>query len=98
MISIVLEDVNCRIVTRICQIGNEDCLVGNEDLELLSGISESSYSVFGPDNMPKLIGELELLKTEVGHEQQIKHLDEIIALANQCRSEKNLVLSFTPFE
>ena len=98
MISIILENRKDEEIARTCRIGNEAYLVRDDGFDLLGIISEVEYDVFSSDDMPRLIQELETIKATLEGEEKVRHLDEIIALAERCRSDGELVLTFTPFE
>ena len=98
MITVILENRNGEEVTRTFRLGNEAYLIRNDDFELLGGISEVEYDVFSAGDMPKLLRELTAIKAMLERTEEAHHIDEIISLADTCRFNTDLVLTFTPFE
>jgi hypothetical protein len=99
MFTIILASANKERLATIARRGNDAYLMRDETaFHWLGGISDSSYDVFGPEEMPDLIAELRRVKDELQAPDDVAHVDDIIALAERCAREPDTRLVFTPFE
>ncbi|MCA9071081.1 MAG: hypothetical protein KDA84_19270 [Planctomycetaceae bacterium] len=98
MITIVLENWADVELARVSLPGNEQYLARDEDpFPLLSRLDHCSYDVFASRDMVELIRELEQVRESLDGADRT-HVEEIIALAQRCRNDTTLTLTFTPFD
>lgn len=98
MFKIILESENGEKLAKVSEAHNEEYLQQDEEnFELLGELSTSSYDVFSSQDMEKLLSELERLRDKISDIIAVKHIEEIILLANRCREMNGSRLIFTPF-
>ena len=98
MITIILEKKLDKVVKKLSKPGNENYLSQEEPkFQKLSEIDNCSYSTFSSEDMNQLEEELSIIKTKVTEAERI-HIDDILELAQKCKKNKNLYLTFTPFD
>ncbi|MNJ49420.1 hypothetical protein D3C77_446480 [compost metagenome] len=98
MFKIILESVNGEQLDKVFDEGNVKYLQQDEDkFEMLGELSTCSYDVYTSKDMDMLILELVRLKEMLLYSNEIKHIEEIISLAEKCKSIENSRLIFTPF-
>lgn len=98
MITIILESKTADRIAKVSQLNNEIYLLQNKpDYKILSELSTVDYDAFAKEDMNQLIMELEILKKDISNKEDIKHIDEIIELADKCISIPDSYLIFTPF-
>lgn len=89
MITVVLENRCSKMVlARSAKVGNEEYLILNhtDSTTLLGQLDLYSVDVYTSDDMPRLIEELTLDKSNIENRDFEEHVDEIIGL------------TFTPFD
>jgi hypothetical protein len=96
MITIILEDSESKIVKKTSLVGNEKVLLC-PDLGILSRLDAFSYDVFSADEMDEVIQAITKARLAVSDSEMLKHLEEIVRLAIQCKNVKGATLTFTPF-
>lgn len=98
MFKIILESVNGEQLDQVFEEGNVKYLQQNEDkFEMLGELSTCSYDVYSSKDMDMLILELVRLKEMPLDSNEIKHIEEIISLADKCKNKENIRLIITPF-
>ncbi|RUT46790.1 hypothetical protein EJP82_11215 [Paenibacillus anaericanus] len=98
MFKIILESVNGEQLDQVFEEGNVKYLQQNEDkFEMLGELSTCSYDVYSSKDMDMLILELVRLKEMPLDSNEIKHIEEIISLADKCKNIENIRLIITPF-
>src|SRR5471030_1809970 len=97
-ISISLEcQKDGSIIEKITKDDNVSYLVKGEDnLEFpyLSVVESYGYSVFDGTDMEVIVQELLLVRQELVDDQDKKHIDDIVRLANQCKKTPGTILVF----
>lgn len=98
MFKIILESVDGEQLEKVFEDGNVNYLQQDEDkFELLGELSTCSYDVYSNKDMDILILELARLKDMLIDTKQIRHVEEIISLAERCKNIENSRLLITPF-
>jgi hypothetical protein len=100
-IRILLEHKNNNdpntVMAIIFKEGNVDYLVRGEDnpeFPNLSLVESYDYSDFGPEDVTGIIRELTKVKEEVSDPSDKAHIDDIIHLAERCKTMPDTVLVF----
>ncbi|MBW7475221.1 hypothetical protein K0T92_10730 [Paenibacillus oenotherae] len=98
MFKIILESVDGEQLEKVFEEGNVKYLQQDEDkFEMLGELSTCSYDVYSSKDMDMLILELVRLKEMLLDTKEIRHIEEIISLAERCKYIENSRLIFTPF-
>lgn len=99
MFTIILASANDERLATLAKRDNDAYLIRDEnEFTWLGAISDCSYDIFGPEQIPELIAELRRVKDELQVPEDVAHVDDIIALAERCAREPGTYLVFTPFE
>jgi hypothetical protein len=98
MFTIILESSDFERLAALAKRGNAYLMRDEAAFPLLGDLSDSSYDVFGLEEMPELIVELRRVRDELQAPEDVAHADDIIALAERCAREPGTRLVFTPFE
>ncbi|MFK4435439.1 hypothetical protein [Paenibacillus sp. RC21] len=98
MFKIILESASGEQLAKVFETHNDEYLQQDElNFDFLGELSTSSYDVFSSRDMENLLSELHRLKDQLSNVNAIKHIEEIILLANSCKEMKDSRLIFTPF-
>lgn len=98
MFTIILAVENNKILESISRPHNQEYLIQHsEDYPILKELCIDDYDVFNEQDTDQLIFELNKIKENVGDIEDLKHIDEIIGLAEKCRFIKGSVIAFNPF-
>ncbi len=96
-IEIILADRNFKIINKIHRDGNVRYLVkgaNNQEFPYLSDVEIDDHSVLNYKDMDGLIKELTQVEADINEQEDIKHIEEIISLAEECRNNPNTILIF----
>lgn len=96
----ILYSAEQRELGRTYAIGNQEYLERTDEaaFPVLSGVSRTDYEVFGQDDMPRLLLEVQaLLASKLLGAAAMKHVAEVENLATQCAATPGATLCITPF-
>ena len=96
-ITISLIDKYDNKVVNIFRENNEKYLSKVEDphkFKYLSEIEINDYSLFSPERMTDIIQELSKVKQDLTDFNEIKHVDDIIEIAERCKNMPDSGLLF----
>lgn len=99
MFKIILESVEGKRLGQVSEENNAEYLQQDEnEFKLLGDLSTCSYDVFSAKDMDCLIIELMNLQKIRLDSKEIKHLEDIINLARECKKTEGSRMIFTPFD
>ncbi|MEY8746898.1 hypothetical protein [Paenibacillus tundrae] len=98
MFRIILETDEGKQLEEMHEENNVNYLPREEEgFFILGELSVYSYDVFSCKDMDQLQLELERLRKILIHQDDITHINELIALSEKCKSITGSRLIFTPF-